>query len=339
MRSVTIAGAGLAGLTLGHALQQAGVPTTIHEAHTLPRHRVCGEFICGRGAETLQQLGLKSSLLDAQRHRHIQWSRAEKIIYQSELPEPAYGISRYSLDQRLAERFRELGGQLIENSRISTNTEAEGFISCHGRQASPSDWIGLKLHSRKLTTQADLELHLGRQAYLGLSGIESGRTNVCALFRRRPNINAPKNRILFEYLRASGLTALANRLEDSDIDPESHVGVAGIQFSKLPDRSESSLRLGDAYSVIPPFTGNGMSIALESAAIAATPLIQYAKSRADWTETKNQIQYHLHQRFTRRLRVARILHPWLHKPVQQSILSTLAQLKAIPFQSLYKLTH
>ena len=39
MKPIAIAGAGLAGLALGNALQRAGVPTTLHEAHTLPRHR------------------------------------------------------------------------------------------------------------------------------------------------------------------------------------------------------------------------------------------------------------------------------------------------------------
>ena len=52
-RPLTIVGGGLAGLTLGIALRQRGVPVTIWEAGHYPRHRVCGEFICGRGRETL----------------------------------------------------------------------------------------------------------------------------------------------------------------------------------------------------------------------------------------------------------------------------------------------
>ncbi|MDB6025304.1 MAG: putative electron transfer oxidoreductase, partial [Verrucomicrobiales bacterium] len=44
-RPITIVGGGLSGLTLGIALRQRGIPTTIWEAGRYPRHKVCGEFI------------------------------------------------------------------------------------------------------------------------------------------------------------------------------------------------------------------------------------------------------------------------------------------------------
>ena len=55
---ITIVGGGLAGLTLGVALRQRDVPVTLYEAGSYPRHRVCGEFICGRGIDVLHTLGL-----------------------------------------------------------------------------------------------------------------------------------------------------------------------------------------------------------------------------------------------------------------------------------------
>lgn len=59
MKPITIVGGGLAGLTLGVGLRQRGVPVAIHEAGHYPRHRVCGEFISGRGQATLARLGLR----------------------------------------------------------------------------------------------------------------------------------------------------------------------------------------------------------------------------------------------------------------------------------------
>ena len=54
---ISIAGGGLAGLSLGIALQSRGVSVTLHEASTYPRHRVCGEFISGVGGGNARRAG------------------------------------------------------------------------------------------------------------------------------------------------------------------------------------------------------------------------------------------------------------------------------------------
>lgn len=64
-KRVTIVGGGLAGLTLGIGLRQRGVPVIVCEAGRYPRHRVCGEFISGRGQATLARFGLLDGLLEA----------------------------------------------------------------------------------------------------------------------------------------------------------------------------------------------------------------------------------------------------------------------------------
>ena len=56
-QTIQIVGGGLAGLTLGIALRKSEIPVTIWEAGHYPRHRVCGEFISGRGLEVLDVLG------------------------------------------------------------------------------------------------------------------------------------------------------------------------------------------------------------------------------------------------------------------------------------------
>ena len=61
-KTVTIVGGGLAGVTLGIGLRQRGVRVTLWEAGHIPRHRVCGELISGRGLETLDRLALRARL-------------------------------------------------------------------------------------------------------------------------------------------------------------------------------------------------------------------------------------------------------------------------------------
>src|ERR1039458_5594216 len=64
-KPITIVGGGLAGLTLGIGLRQQGIPITVWEAGHYPRHRVCGEFISGRGQDVLTRLGLRDYFAQA----------------------------------------------------------------------------------------------------------------------------------------------------------------------------------------------------------------------------------------------------------------------------------
>ncbi|MEM1221442.1 MAG: FAD-dependent monooxygenase [Verrucomicrobiota bacterium] len=339
MKPLTIVGAGLTGLTLANVLQRAGVSTTLHEAHTLPKHRVCGEFICGKGAASLRRQQLDSIFDGAREHSSIQWFQKDRLVLESTLPFPAIGISRFTTDSRLAKNFEEAGGQLIENSRFSTEPEA-GKIICSGRKATQSRWIGIKLHSNNLKTTADLELHLGADGYIGLSGVENNLTNVCGLFKIRPGLRCKKESILFRYLEASGLDKLSKRIQASEIDPQSHVAVASMEFSQpYQDKNQTIVRLGDAYSIMPPFTGNGMSVAIESAEIASSFLIEYAKGNLSWPDASRAIQTVCRKRFHTRLQVAGMLHPWIVQPEKQKVVATLGSANLIPFRLLYRLTH
>ena len=125
-RVVTIAGGGLAGLSLGIALRQTRTPVILHEAGVYPRHRVCGEFISGVSPAVLETLGIADLVQDAKRHFSSAWYFRERQVYRTQLPS-ALGISRFTLDERLAFRFRELGGILKEGSRI------KGEIRCRHR--------------------------------------------------------------------------------------------------------------------------------------------------------------------------------------------------------------
>jgi flavin-dependent dehydrogenase len=242
------------------------------------------------------------------------------------------------LDQRLAARFEAAGGCLKLNSRKKANPASESIVHTHGRTPTRSDWIGLKLHCEGLRTEADLELHLGQNGYVGLSKIENDRINVCALFKQRPDLKAKRDNWLVEYLKHSGLDEVAERLSASRIFPESHCGVAGVEFSRIPSPKAKLLSLGDAYSVIPPFTGNGMSIALEAAELAYPILRDYAAGSMRWQACVEQIHATQRKTFDRRLRAARWLHPWMHTNRGQISLGLLARTGLLPFSLLYSLT-
>lgn len=335
MKRITIIGGGLAGLSLGISLRQKGVPVTVHEAGTYPRHRVCGEFINGVSDATLNQLGIDDLLSDARPLSSTAWHLNGRPLFNDSLERPARGISRHRLDQRLAVRFQEQGGLLHTGSRVQREP-AEGRVWSAGRTPdTASKWIGLKVHVHDLKLESDLEMHLGSHGYVGLARVEGNRVNVCGLFERR----AAGGRgilLLHDYLFANRLDALQQRLQEVEHDPRSFTGVSA--FSLGAQKADDSLCvLGDSESMIPPFTGNGMSMAFESADVAADILADYAAEKQDWPEAVQEVRSRLNERFRMRLTAAGILHPFLLGDVGRAVLSTLSRVGMVPFGPLSRL--
>lgn len=337
-RPIRIIGGGLAGLFLGLGLRRAGVPTTVEESGAYPRHRVCGEFMAGAGGESLARAGLRFDAARFPRHRETRWFVGGRPILRARLPREALGVSRHTLDQTLAHAFRAAGGTLIENHRANLDAAARpGTVLATGRRAHPSAWIGLKAHFTGLPAR-DLAVHLGRRAYVGVSPVENERVNVCGLFRKRPDIKARREEALFAHLHAAGLTHLAADLRKATIVRESFSGVAAFSFAP-DDGKGDALSLGDRWGVIPPFTGDGMSLALESAEAALPFLLAYADGSAPWRETLRGVRGEHARRFAHRFRWARTLHPFLLHPAGRFALRLALRGKLLPFRFLYQRTH
>lgn len=338
-RQIDIVGGGLAGLSLGLALARRGVPVKVSEAGDYPRHRVCGEFIAGLQSSTVNTLGLAEMLRDAVEHRTVGWYARGRRLAGHTLRVPARGISRYALDARLAEAFTRAGGQLALGTRVAVDEPQEGRVHTQGRRrATPSPWLGLKAHARGITLQNDLEVHLGERAYVGLCRVENGAVNVCGLFRRRPGLTLDRGSALAEYLRGSNLRAVAERIEQAQIDPASQCAVAGLTFEAAPPEPGFP-RLGDARVMIPPFTGNGMAIAFQSAELALGPLAEWAARGISWEEASRRVEAGVEKRFHRRLALAAALHPFLLAPGLQSLFRVFNRARLLPMRSIAGAVH
>ncbi len=346
-RPIEVIGGGLAGLSLGLALRRAGVPVTIFEAGSYPRHRVCGEFITGLSPDTISRLGLREFLGDALRHREVAWfiateDRGVGPARIQRLPSPALGLSRHALDDRIATAFVAAGGELRTGVRVAMDDEAvEGRVVATGRRRSRghAGWMGLKFHVLGLDLARDLELHLGDEAYVGLSRVEGGATNVCGLFRRR-ELCAKGADLLLGYLQAAGLTALAARLSAAKIEAKSFCAVAAVDFDRtVSATTDEVLRIGDASAMIPPFTGNGMAMAFQSAEAALDPLLAYARGETDWAFACRCIHRALRRRFRLRLASAHLVHPFLLQPRRQRVLASLNRTRLLPLSPLYAALH
>ena len=327
--SITIAGGGLAGLSLGIALRLRGVEVNLHEASTYPRHRVCGEFLGGLRGTTLETLGISECLADAIKLESAVWKDSKGPL--GKLRAEGLGISRWQLDNRLQQKFQQLGGKLFTNSRIAAR---EGVVWAAGRPRRESPWIGLKCHARGLGLDADLEMFTGTNGYLGLARIEDGLVNICGLFTRTPSQKGKGPALLLEALNEGGLKNLSQRLRGADLLEGSFCGVAVFRTGRQPGPEFS---IGDAASMIPPFTGHGMGMAFESAECALQPALDYARGAKSWAAAARICAQAQRFRFARRLAAANMLHGLLTSQGGSRLASALARRRLIPFQTLLHL--
>ena len=324
-KPITIVGGGLAGLTLGIGLRQRGVPVTVWEAGHYPRHRVCGEFISGQGLETLAQLGLRELLerAGAVNAATVAFFSTTKSAPVHPLPSRAICLSRFTMDHTLAVELRRLGGVLREGQRRRDEDFGEGIVRATGRRVQTTEngarWFGLKVHARHVALIADLEMHLSPRGYVGLCRVDGGAVNVCGLFRRRADEDqTPKN--WREWLRGKAGSPLNGRLALAEFEENSFCAVAGISLRPRSAAGRSECCVGDAITMIPPVTGNGMSMAFESAGMAIEPLAAWSRGEMVWEEARQTVAGQCDAAFTRRLAWAKWLQRTLLTPSLQNVL-------------------
>lgn len=337
-REITIIGGGMAGLTLGNLLRTAGTEVVVHEASAYPRHKVCGEFICGAGERLLRANGMGECLTGGKRHTTVAWHDHGRLLRQVRLPVPAVGLSRHCMDLRLAELLRRRGGRVLERSRQREgDLEQPGWAWATGRRPVRSEWIGIKAHFLGLPISADLEMHVGSGGYVGVSGVEDDRVNICGMFRWRNESDQriQRAKMLSMACRSAGLESLAERLAEGRIDAASITTVAGLQFgwtNAAHNRAgEHFCMVGDRSGSIPPFTGNGMSLAIEGAVLAAPVLADFASGEITWRSACQRIASENRRRFGRRLRVAGLLHRAMLSAGGRQTLLLALRLRCLPF--------
>ena len=324
-KPITIVGGGLAGLTLGIGLRRREVPVTVWETGHYPRHRVCGEFISGRGQETLSRLGLRELLAraGAVSADTAAFFSATQSTPPRSLPARAICLSRFTMDHTLAVEFRRLGGELLEDQRRRDGDFGEGMVRATGRRAQTEEngsrWFGLKAHARNVSLTADLEMHVSPRGYVGLCRVNGGAVNVCGLFRRRAGMNDPPQNWR-EWLRGQTGSPLNRRLAAAKFDESSFCAVAGISLRPQRAAARAECCVGDAITMIPPVTGNGMSMAFESAELAVEPLAAWSRGGIPWVQTRQTLARQCDDAFARRLAWAKWLQRMMLTPSLQNVL-------------------
>ena len=139
--------------------------------------------------------------------------------------------------------------------------------------------VGLKMHLRLPADRAStlarrVELFMLDRAYVGLELVEDGIANLCLVMAREQAAQlGPGWPALRDHLAAAH-AQLAARLEGATPQFDKPLAVVCPDGGHIHDESDpAAYRIGDRLAHIPPFTGDGMAIAVASGALAAEHIL------------------------------------------------------------------
>ncbi len=292
-----VIGGGLAGSMVAIRLTSAGRSVTLLEKERTAHHKVCGEFLSPEAVEYLRQAGVEPLELGAATIRFLRMS-SKRTVVEAALPFTALSLSRYVLDESMLLRAAESGcnvergvfveklethGQMaVAQLRGGRSLCAHAVFLATGKHdlrewdrtpTSQADFIGFKLHWQLTPAQTEalrnyIEVFLFPGGYGGLSLVEGDVANLCWVVRR----TALRKKAGWSALLAAILDDnrhLKQLMQGAIALWERPLAISPIPYGYLAARPFGLWCVGDQAAVIPSFTGDGMSIALHSAALAA----------------------------------------------------------------------
>ncbi len=303
MHDVVVIGAGLAGLAVAIVLARQGFTVTLFEQGSLPRHRVCGEYISREAVPFLSRLGVDLDGLGAKPLGRFELSSMEERHFESPLDLGGFGLSRYRLDHALYAVAEAAGVNLHLQTAVTGVTAHESYhtvgaggaetrarlvLGCFGKRSKldhtlkrphakrRSPYVGVKRHFRGPFPQDLVGLHTVPGGYCGISAVENDLVNVCYLTH---TIALHDNGGIAHFeergLRANPL--LGRYLDQLSPAFERPLVISQVDFARKKTAQDHVLMLGDAAGLIHPLAGNGMAMALRSAALLAPFAAQFLR--------------------------------------------------------------
>jgi flavin-dependent dehydrogenase len=317
-----IVGGGPAGASLAIRLANAGREVVLLEKKSIPHHKVCGEFLSREAIHYLSQIGIDLIALGAQPISRLRLIFRNRTI-ESNLPFPALSLSRQHLDESLLSHAAKAGVEVIRGYGVESLQRNDSVWQAQlnsgeyirGRDAflasgkhdlrgwqrpegNQNDLIAFKMYWRLTETsfaeiKQHVELVLFPGGYCGLQPVEDGVMNLCLLVRRETFRKFGGTFThLMEAIQADSLH-LTKRFDQAVALWPRPLSISSIPYGHIHAHQDGLWRLGDQMAVIGSFSGDGMSIALHSAALAASTYLSGGTSdkfhRIMRLDTANQV--------------------------------------------------
>jgi flavin-dependent dehydrogenase len=301
MAKVTVIGAGPAGCVTAIVLARAGVQVSVVEQHRFPREKVCGECLSTLAIQTLEGLGVASTLKDLGPAvlREARIHTVNGATYPVKLPGVMWGVSRAVLDAFLLAHAAEAGAEVLQPARCE-GVEGPGVVRVRdlvsnevrkvegdwvvvaegkgGRSQSPAPAtgdLGIKAHFEDVDGPRDvIELFGVRGAYGGLAAIERGIWNAAFsvpgkwLREFGGDVEGLFARVCGENPVLGRRMSGARRVGQWLAAPLPRFGIRRKWAEVVP--------VGNAAAAIEPIGGEGMGLAMKSGEMAARFLLSHA---------------------------------------------------------------
>src|SRR6185312_13709697 len=301
-------------------LSSRGARVLLVEQKKFPRAKLCGEFISPECLTHFEQLGVRDRMLKAGGETVTQtifYSRSGRSV---KVPSnwfdnrnAALGLSRAEMDNRLLERARAVGvdvmeqtqaigllnggkrvsGVLLKTGDMTFETTAAVVIDATGRARSlthrlhkdnqrtsrrPS-LVAFKAHLENARPEpGTCEIYFYHGGYGGLSQVENGLSNLCFIVAAKDvrECQADPETAMRKLVNRNARAAQA--LETAKVH-DRWLAVSLESFGRRePVPMDGLLTAGDAAAFIDPFSGSGMLMALEGGKLAAANVLQHLES-------------------------------------------------------------
>ena len=164
-------------------------------------------------------------------------------------------------------------------------------------------------------------MHVSAHGYVGLCKINGGEVNICGLFRKRADENWRGQKLGVICCAASPVRLCASGWPARNLMKIPFAPSPGFHCDRSKPAIAHEICVGDAITMIPPVTGNGMSMAFESAELAVAPLAAWSRGRNFMGEARQKIARDCDAAFARRLAWAK----WLQRLILDAVVAKSAR--------------
>ncbi|WP_405803920.1 FAD-dependent monooxygenase [Streptomyces sp. NBC_00210] len=279
MIDLLVAGGGPAGLAAAIHAARAGMEAVVVEPRAAPVDKACGEGIMPSGVAALRSLGVEVPGHDLRGIRYIEGTRIAEAEFRDRA---GLGVRRTALHAALHERALELGVRLLpgkvreirqDHERVSAaGLTARWLIAADGLHSPLRRELGLALPGGELrrygvrrhfriTPWADfVEVHWSRHGEAYVTPVGDCLVGVAVLSgeRRSHDEHLTAFPALAALLRGRGVGAVR--------------GAGPLRQRVRSPRAGRVLLIGDAAGYVDALTGEGIALAMATAAAAITCL-------------------------------------------------------------------